>query len=85
MYQNISKIIFSEKNLSVHMSVCLSRLSRPVLSVPSRPPKKSLKQKTLLNKVVRHTSRVTKKYSESCCVAGQGKAKLRIFDFKAIP
>ena len=32
MYQNISKIIFSEKNLSVHMSVCLSRLSRPVPS-----------------------------------------------------
>ena len=41
-----SKIIFSEKSLSVHMSV------RPS---PSRPPKKLLKLKTLLSKVVRYT------------------------------
>ena len=62
------------------MSVCLS-----VPSVPSRPvpEKKSLKQKILLNKVVRYTSRVTKKYSQSCCGAGRGKAELCIFDFKA--
>ena len=48
-YDNTSKIIFSEKSLSVHMSP-----SRP------RPPKKSLKLKTLLSKVVRQTIRVTK-------------------------
>ena len=77
-----SKKIFPEKSLSVHMFVCLSVPSVP--SVPSRPvpEKKSLKQKILLNKVVRYTSRVTKKYSESCCGAGRGEAKLRIFDFK---
>ena len=50
-----SKIIFSEKSLSVHMSVCPSR-PRP----SPCPPKKSLKLKTLLSKVVRHTIRVTK-------------------------
>ena len=77
--QRISKMIFSEKSLSVRMSVCLS-----VPSVPSRPvpEKKLLKQKILLNKVVRYTSRVTKKYSESCCSAGRGEAELRIFNFK---
>ena len=53
-----SKIIFPEKSLSVHMSVCL--FVCPVLS-RHVPPKKSLKQKILLNKVVRYTSRVTKK------------------------
>ena len=80
--KHISKIIFSEKSLSVRMFVCLSVPSVP--SVPSRPvpEKKTLKQKILLNKVVRYTSRVTKKYSESCCGAGRGEAKLRIFDFK---
>ena len=61
----ISKIIYPEKSLSVRMSVCLS-----VPSVPSRPvpEKKSLKQKILLNKVVRYTSRVTKN-TQSCCGA----------------
>ena len=73
----LSKIIFSEKSLSVHMSVCLSR---PVCPVLSRPQKKSLKQKILLNKVVRCTSRMTK--TQSCCIAGQGEAELRIFNFK---
>ena len=42
-----SKIIFSEKSLSVRMSVCLSVCPSP-------------KQKILLNKVVRYNSRVSK-------------------------
>ena len=56
----VSKIIFSKKSLSVHMSVRPSVPSpsrpRPVPSPsPSRPPKKLLKLKTLLSKVVRYT------------------------------
>ena len=71
-----SKIIFPEKSLSVRMIVCLF-VCLSVPSVPSRPvpKKKSLKQKTLLNKVVRYISPVTSH-------AGRGKAELRIFDFK---
>ena len=49
----VSKIIFSEKSLSVHMSVCPSVPSPS----PSRPPKKLLKLKTLISKVVRYTLR----------------------------
>ena len=62
-----SKIKFPEKILSVHiLSICLSvcvYLSHPVLSRPV--PKKSLKPKISLNKVVRCISRVTKVHSES--------------------
>ena len=68
---SLSKIIFSEKSLSVHMSVLLSVCPSVRLSVPSRPrpcpPKKSLKLKTLLRKVIRYTIRVTKIHPESCC------------------
>ena len=57
-----SKIIFSEKSLSVPMSVCpFVRPSRPV---QSRHKKKLPKQKISLNKVVRCISRVTKIHSE---------------------
>ena len=70
LLKGLSKIIFPEKSLSVRMSVCLfvclSRLSRPV------PEKKSLKQKILLNKVVRYTSRVTKILSHPA-VLGEAK------------
>ena len=59
----ISKIIFSEKSLSVHMSRHVTSRPRP----RPRPPKESLKLKTLLSKVVRCTIRVTKIHPESCC------------------
>ena len=72
-----SKIIFSEKNLSVH--VCLSVPSRPIPVPIPFPLKKPLNQKTLLNKVVRYTTRVTKIHLESCCSAGRGKVELRIY------
>ena len=58
--------------LSVHLFV-----SQSIRPVTPRPPKKSLKQKISLNKVVRCISRVTKIHSEShwChCCAWQGKA-----------
>ena len=56
--------------LFVCLSVCLS-----VLSVPSRPvpEKKSLKQKILLKKVVRYTSRVTKNSQSLAAVLGDAK------------
>ena len=81
MLKFISKIIFSEKSLSVHMSV---RLSRHVTSRPRpRPPQKSLNQKMLLNKVARYTTRVTKIHLESCYSAERGEAELRIYNLKA--
>ena len=65
-----SKVIFSEKSLSVPtsvgQSVCPSICpSFSVKSVASLPKKKSPKQKLSLNKVVRCNSRVTKIHSES--------------------
>ena len=63
--------IFQEKSVCPYIClfVCLS-----VPSVPSRPvpEKKSLKQKILLNKVVRYTSRVTKILSHPA-VLGEAK------------
>ena len=62
----LSKIIFSEKSLSVHMSV-------PSLSPsPSRHPKKSLKLNTLLSKVVRYTLRDATATATAAAAAAAG-------------
>ena len=67
----ISKIIFSEKSLSVHMSVCpFVRLSRPVPSLsPSPSPPK-----------VTYSDSEFQKPSQTA--AKRGEAELRIFNFK---
>ena len=74
--KNISKI-----NVSVYMYVHLSCLC-PVLSCP----KEVNEQRILPKRFVRYTSRVTKIHSESycCCYCGtgQGKAELRIYNYK---
>jgi len=49
----------------VCLSICLSHLSCPV------PPKKSLKQKISVKKVVRYTSRVTKNIQNHAAVLGE--------------
>ena len=56
----ISEAIFPKKSLSVHMFLFMSC---PV-------PKKSLKPKIMLNKVVGYTLESDKKHSESYCGSG---------------
>ena len=63
--------------MSVCPYVCPSVLSRSI------PPKKSLKQKILLNKVVRYASRVTKNIQSHAALLGEAKPNyVCIFDFK---
>ena len=53
--------------MSVRLSVCPSHAITYRPCPCPCPPKKSLKLKTLLRKVIRYTIRVTKIHPESCC------------------
>ena len=81
--QHPSKIIFSEKSLSVHMSVCLSVCLSvcPVCPVPSRPPKKVTETENFAKQSCQIYFKGDKN-TQSSCGAGRGEAELRIFDFK---